>query len=199
MDVPVGRKAEPSAAASSPLEPMSSFRYTLRRWCSMVFGLRNSAAAASRLVSALSNPECDLQLLRVSARRWSPGPPPGGLARRGKFVRAAIPTMDRRRACRRCRCAARNCSRAWTRVRGSSRVGAISELRAGGLENVRRLLMQGQCGARSRTVGRVCWCTSARQRAARASALAGPWPPAACEYSSAASAASWVRPSRRYS
>ena len=89
----------------------------------------------------------------VDGRRVSP---PGGLARRGKFVAGHF--------------------RPWTgteRVEDayggtqllacldtlsrSSQVRTISELRAGGLENVRRFLMQGQCGLEV-TVGRVCRC-----------------------------------------
>ena len=38
------------AALSSLRDPRESFRYTLRRWYSMVFGLRNKAAAVSLVV-----------------------------------------------------------------------------------------------------------------------------------------------------
>jgi hypothetical protein len=38
------------AALGSQRDPMESLRYTLRRWYSMVFGLRNKAAAVSLIV-----------------------------------------------------------------------------------------------------------------------------------------------------
>ena len=160
-------------STSSAREWMSSFMYTWRRWYSIVFGLRNSDSAASRVV----RPE------RAASRSAAPAPstPRSCSARLGAAVRRSPPARpgpDRPRAARRGdRTTARPRGAAHGRGRGRATAGAARHMPAecGPFRRCRASTHGGRAPARNprRTCRRSPSApgTGGRGRATRA----GPW------------------------
>ena len=130
---------------SSVRDRTSSLRKTLRRWYSIVFGLRNSASATSPVGASLAHGEPDLELLRRELLDGGRLARAGVLAGRGELAPRAVRPGQRARPLERLE------RRAEVSARGRSPAGppqrlAEAQLGPRALERPRRRVVESQRG-----------------------------------------------------